>query len=134
MTQIRISQAAALLNVSDDTVRRWVDAGRLSKQKNASGITVVDGAELAALAADTAPQFDAIDARAGERSARNHLTGLVLSIKRGDVLSQVELQCGLFHITSVITTDAVDALALEPGSVATALVKSTDVQIERSPL
>ncbi len=134
MAQIRISQAAALLNVSDDTVRRWVDGGRLSAQKNASGITVVNGTELAELAVSIASDPGAIDDRTGLRSARNHLTGLVVSIKHGDVLCQVELQCGPFRVVSVITRDAVEELGLEPGSAATALVKSTDVQIERTQL
>lgn len=138
MTQIRISRAAALLGVSDDTVRRWIDQGRLSAAKDSAGVKVVDGADLARLASDTAESAaasaDALDDRAGTRSARNRFTGLVVALRRGDVLSQVELQAGPFHVVSVITTDAVDQLGLDVGSVASALVKSTDVQIEKALL
>ncbi|MGL5248613.1 MAG: MerR family transcriptional regulator, partial [Brooklawnia sp.] len=76
MTQLRISEAATLLGVSDDTVRRWADQGRLSLTQNASGRQVVAGAELASLAQGLAGSTDSLDPAAGHRSARNHFTGL----------------------------------------------------------
>ena len=68
----------------------------------------------------------------GARSARNHLTGLVTRVVSDKVMSQVELQCGRFRIVSLISTEAVQELGLEPGVVATAVIKATNVTIERN--
>lgn len=130
MTQLRISEAALLLGVSDDTVRRWADSGRLGTTRNGSGRLVVDGAELAALAQELATGPDALDPSVGHRSARNHLTGLVTRVVSDTVMSQVDLQCGPFRVVSLISTEAVEELGLEPGSLATAVVKATNVTIE----
>lgn len=129
MAQIRISSAADLLGVSDDTVRRWVEAGRLSGGVDDSGRQSVDGAELAALAQELA-EGDRLGE--GARSARNHLTGLVTRVVSDKVMSQVELQCGRFRIVSLISTEAVLELGLEVGVVATAVIKATNVTIERN--
>ena len=129
MTQIRISMAADLLGVSDDTVRRWVELGRLTGGTDDAGRQGVDGAELAALAQEIA---DGDKLGEGARSARNHLTGLVTRVVSDKVMSQVELQCGRFRIVSLISTEAVEELGLEPGAVATAVIKATNVTIERN--
>lgn len=131
MTQMRISAAASLLGVSDDTVRRWVDAGRLPSTADEHGRRVVDGAALAALAQELADGgLDELDGGAGTRSARNHLTGIVTKVTSDLVMSQVELQCGRYRIVSLISTEAVRELGLEVGSVATAVIKATNVSIE----
>lgn len=127
MTHIRISAAADLLGVSDDTVRRWVELGRLTGGIDDAGRQGVDGAELASLAQELA---DGDRLGEGARSARNHLTGLVTKVVSDKVMSQVELQCGRFRIVSLISTEAVEELGLEPGSVATAVIKATNVTIE----
>lgn len=129
MTQIRIPVAADLLGVSDDTVRRWVDAGRLAGGVDDAGRKSVDGAELAALAQELA---DGDRMGEGARSARNHLTGLVTRVVSDTVMSQVELQCGRFRIVSLISTEAVEELGLEVGVVATAVIKATNVTVERN--
>ena len=128
MTQIRIPVAADLLGVSDDTMRRWVDGGRLTGSLDDAGRHCVDGAELAALAKEIA---DGDSLGEGNRSARNHLTGLVTRVVSDAVMSQVELQCGRFRIVSLISTEAVHALGLEVGVVATAVIKATNVTVER---
>ena len=132
MTQIRISQAAALLGVSDDSVRRWVADGRLTATPDAVGRQVLDGAELArfaeALHADDA--IAGLDSGIGARSARNHFTGIVTRLLSDTVMSQVELQCGPNRVTSLISTEAVRELGLEVGSIATAVVKATNVTLE----
>ena len=129
MTHLRISEAAALLGVSDDTVRRWVDAGRLSTDLDDSGRKVVPGADLARLAEELAS--DALtDRDSAHRSARNHFTGLVTGVVSDTVMSQVTLQCGPFRVVSLISTEAVRDLGLEVGSVATAVVKATNVHVE----
>ena len=128
MAQIRIPVAADLLGVSDDTMRRWVDGGRLTGSLDDAGRHCVDGAELAALAKEIA---DGDSLGEGNRSARNHLTGLVTRVVSDAVMSQVELQCGRFRIVSLISTEAVHELGLEVGVVATAVIKATNVTVER---
>jgi molybdopterin-binding protein len=128
MPQIRISDAARFLGVSDDTVRRWVDSGSLTGSKDASGYAVVDGLELAQLARRQAvlPQ----DPTGIGSSARNRFVGLVTDIVVDKVMAQVELQCGPHRVVSLMSAEAVRELGLEPGSVATAVVKATTVIVE----
>lgn len=128
MTQFRISEAATLLGVSDDTVRRWVDAGSLRVSTDASGRSVVDGAELAAFAVERAKGPD--DPGAGRSSARNRFSGLVTAITADAVMAQVELQCGPFRVVSLMSSEAVRELGLEVGSRASAVVKATTVVVE----
>ena len=131
MTQIRIAQAASLLGVSDDTLRRWIDKGRLTPVVGDDGKQAVPARELAALAQELADDsLDSLDPGAGRRSARNHLTGLVTRVLSDPVMSQVELQCGRYRIVSLISTEAVRELGLEVGSIATAVIKATNVTIE----
>lgn len=131
MTQMRIKQAAALLGVSDDTVRRWVDAGRLSTHQDDAGRKVVRGVHLARLAEDLHKDPGAeLDTALGRRSARNHFTGLVTQVVSDPVMSQVSLQCGPYRVVSLVSTEAVRELGLEEGSIATAIVKATNVSIE----
>lgn len=130
MTNVRISDAATLLGVSDDTVRRWIDQGRLTAGLDSSGRQVVPGAELAELARSGAHDQRSLDPGAGQRSARNQFTGLVTRLVSDQVMSQVELQCGPFRVVSLISTEAVRELGLELGSVATAVVKATNVSVE----
>ena len=134
MPQIRIAQVASLLGVSDDTVRRWIDQGRLAAQRDDANRLVVDGAAAAALAQDLAADTDhALDPGSHRRSARNHLTGIVTRIVSDTVMSQVELQCGAHRVVSLISTEAVQELDLEVGSIATAVIKATNVGLEGSP-
>ena len=130
MGRIKIGDAAALLSVSDDTVRRWVEQGRLSDLRDEAGARVVDGTELAATLVDSGKELERLDRGSGRRSARNHLTGIVTKVVSDTVMSQVEMQCGPYRIVSLISTEAVRELRLEPGSMATAVIKATDVAIE----
>lgn len=132
MTQLRIKDAAALLGVSDDTLRRWVDAGRLPVGTDDSGRKVVEGIHVARLAEALADEDarEELGASGSRQSARNHLIGLVTKVTSDIVMSQVELQCGPFRLVSLISTEAVRELGLEPGTLATAIVKATNVSIE----
>ena len=128
---MRISEAAELLGVSDDTVRRWVERGEITAQMDASGRRVVDGAELARLSQERASARGSTAADAV--SARNSFRGLVTAVHSDAVMSQVEIQCGPYRVVSLISTEAVRELGLEPGSLATARVKATSVVIEGAP-
>lgn len=127
MTQIRISDAARFLGVSDDTVRRWIDQGLLTRSEGTPA--TVDGLQLARLARHNAV-LPADPADVG-RSARNRFVGIVTAVTSDTVMSQVELQCGPHRVVSLISTEAVRDLGLEPGVVATAIIKATNVVIEK---
>jgi molybdopterin-binding protein len=128
VTQIRISDAARFLGVSDDTVRRWVDSGSLAGSKDASGYAAVDGLQLAQLARRQAVL--PADPTGIGSSARNRFVGLVTDIIMDKVMAQVELQCGPHRVVSLMSAEAVRDLGLGPGSVATAVVKATTVIVE----
>ncbi|MFC8799660.1 molybdopterin-binding protein [Promicromonospora sp. NPDC057138] len=128
MPHMRIREAAAYLGVSDDTVRRWIDRGLLSAQADESGRMVVDGYAVAMVAREhAAPPSLPPGLRS---SARNRFVGLVTDIRTDPVMAQVELQCGPFRVVSLMSSEAVRDLGLEPGSVAVAVIKSTNVVIE----
>ncbi len=127
MTQFRIGEAADLLGVSADTVRRWADSGKLPAERDANGHRIVAGADLAAyLSAATAAPTRA----APTSSARNRFAGLVTGIKRDTVMAQVEIQAGPHRVVSLMSREALDELGLEIGAVAVAVVKSTTVIVE----
>ena len=127
MTSIRVSEAAALVGVSDDTIRRWADAGRLDLVKGESGPLAVDGAQLAHLVQELATESPL--APTARTSTRNRLTGIVTRITQDTVMAQVELQAGPFRLVSLISREAADDLGLEVGTVAAATIKATSVGI-----
>ena len=129
MSTYRIREAAQLLGVSDDTVRRWVDAGRLGTSTDGGGRQVIDGAELASFAHERADDPDP-DGRLTAISARNRFTGLVTRVVVDKVMAQVEIQSGPHRVVSLMSTEAVHELGLTPGMLAVAVVKSTQVIIE----
>ncbi|SDD27722.1 TOBE domain-containing protein [Actinokineospora iranica] len=128
MPYFRLSEAARLLGVSDDTVRRWVDAGHLPAEADAAGRKVVDGAALAAFARDQATEIP--DPITAGRSARNRFVGLVTEVVADRVMAQVEIQCGPHRVVSLMSAEAVREMGLEPGVLAVALVKATQVIVE----
>lgn len=130
VTTYRIAEAAELLGVSDDTLRRWVEAGRVASAKE-DGRTVVPGPDLAALAESLADHPDREATRAAAVSARNRLTGIVTKVTKDLVMAQVEMVCGPYRLVSLMSTEAAEELGLEPGVRAIASVKSTNVVVER---
>ena len=131
MPEFRILEAALLLGVSDDTVRRWVEAGRLPARKSdASGRLMVDGRDLAHLAQEMATNPP--DGHKGTVSARNRFTGIVTRVLRDTVMAQVEIQSGPHRFVSLISREAADELGLEPGVLAVAVIKATEVIVESS--
>lgn len=126
MTLFRISEAAELLGVSPDTVRRWVDGGRLSADRDDHGHRVIAGTELAAFVTAQSAAPDGVV----RSSARNRLRGIVTAVTKDAVMAQVDIQAGPFRVVSLMSREAVDELGLEVGSVAVAVVKSTNVVVE----
>jgi molybdopterin-binding protein len=126
----RISEAAALLGVSDDTLRRWAEAGRVPVDIK-SGRRVIAGADLARLAEELAAQGERPDPRrVSAASARNRFPGLITRVVRDTVMAQVDIQAGPHRVVSLMSREAADALALEPGMLAVASVKATTVVVE----
>ncbi len=128
MPSYRIGQAASLLGVSADTLRRWVDDGRIDAERTEGGRRVIDGVALAAFAAGLTEEHGADIVSA--RSARNRFAGIVTRVIKDKVAAQVEIQAGPHRVVSLMTSEAADELGLEPGMLAVAAVKSTSVVIE----
>jgi len=124
---IPVGEAAAMLGVSPDTVRRLADSGRLKSSRAAGGRRRIDGADLARLMTETSPQSGE---RRQRRSARNSFPGIVTRVTKDRVAAQVEVQAGPFRVVSLLTREAVDELKLEPGVRVIAQVKATNVVIE----
>ena len=127
----RIKQAAELLGVSDDTVRRWAEGGRITTTTDMAGRQVIDGAALARFAEEAAEASGGADSRVVvAESMRNRFTGLVTRVVRDTVMAQVEIQAGPHRFVSLLSREAVDDLGLEPGVLAVAAVKATNVSVE----
>jgi molybdopterin-binding protein len=127
----RIKEAADLLGVSDDTLRRWADGGRIDTTLDTSGRQAVDGVALAHLARERAESADHGEDRAVvAHSVRNRFSGLVIRVVRDTVMAQVEIQAGPHRFVSLLSREAADELGLEPGMLAVAAVKATNVSIE----
>jgi molybdopterin-binding protein len=131
MPTFRIKEAAALLGVSYDTMRRWAEAGRVEQVTDESGRLAVDGLALARFATERAesaalPDDGAVSAQ----SLRNRFAGLVTRVVRDTVMAQVEIQAGPHRFVSLLSREAADELGLEPGMLAIAAVKSTNVSVE----
>ncbi|TAL45361.1 MAG: helix-turn-helix domain-containing protein [Salinibacterium sp.] len=131
VSEFTVREAAALLGVSDDTIRRWADAGRLDLLTGENGRALVAGEQLADLAQQLAAESALADAFPNSRaSARNRLTGIVTRVIKDGVMAQVEVQAGPFRVVSLMSREAADELGLAPGTLATASVKATNVVVE----
>ena len=128
MPHHRISDAARLLGVSDDSLRRWAEAGRVEVFRDDAGRLVVDGVELARVARDIVPAEAALPAP--KESARNHFPGIITDVRKDGVMAQVEIQSGPHRVVSLMSREAADELALEVGVVAIASVKATNVVVD----
>ena len=126
---LKPGQAADVLGVSVDTVRRLADAGHLRTRRSTGGQRMIDGADLARYVVEQAGEHDA----GAGGSARNRFLGIVTNVVRDKVAAQVELQAGPHRIVSLMTREAADELGLAPGVLAAAVVKSTNVVVELAP-
>ncbi|MCX6411448.1 MAG: TOBE domain-containing protein [Actinobacteria bacterium] len=121
--QIRIGSAASILGVSVDTLRRWEKDGRVKFSRSAGGQRTIDVDSLRDLLRERAPQTGV--------SARNQLEGTVVAVEKDGLMAKIELSCGPYRMVSIITREAAEELDLKPGDTATAVVKSTSVEIRR---
>ncbi len=126
MTNLKISEAAELLGVSDDTVRRWIESGRLSAESE-HGPTTVPGHQVAALMREAAPELPHLYV-----SARNRFPGIVTRVEKDGVMALVEIQAGPHRVISLMSKEAAEDLGLEPGVRAAASIKATNVIVDVS--
>jgi molybdopterin-binding protein len=125
-----VAEAASLLGVSPDTVRRWAESGKLAARRNARGRWVMQGSALAELAVERGRGTPDGAGPTGGHSARNRFPGIVTKVTTGTVMAQVELQAGPFRVVSLISREAAEDLGLAPGVLALASVKATNVTVE----
>lgn len=132
MPTYSIGQAAGLLGVSAETVRRWADGGRLPARRTPDGARSVDGATLAAFAKERAgaPQPQPPTGHGTATSVRNSFAGIVTAVRLDDVAAQVEIQSGPHRVVSVVTRESVEELGIAVGVSVTARVKSTEVHVD----
>ncbi|WP_330297311.1 TOBE domain-containing protein [Streptomyces sp. NBC_00503] len=130
MPSYSIGQAAGLLCVSPETVRRWADGGRLPAPRSPEGVRSVDGAVLAAFAKERAAGLHPVPEKAAATSVRNSFAGIVTAVRLDEVAAQVEIQSGPHHIVSLVTRESVEELGIAVGVTVTARVKSTDVHVD----
>ncbi len=125
MVNLRISEAADLLGISDDTMRRWIEDGRIEAVPGKSPIQVA-GAAVAKLMREAAPELPHLRV-----SARNRFDGLVTRVEKDGVMALVEIQAGPHRVISLMSREAADDLELAPGVRASASIKATNVVIEK---
>jgi molybdopterin-binding protein len=128
VSSFRIGEAAGLLGVSPDTVRRWIDGGRLIAVRDEHGHRTIGGTDLAAFVTSLSADSDE---HSEVSSARNRLRGIVTAIVKDTVRAQVDIQAGPFRVVSLMSREAVDEMGLQVGSLAIAVIKSTAVMVEK---
>jgi molybdopterin-binding protein len=127
----RIREAANLLGISPDTLRRWAESGRIVTITDGSGRLAVEGTALARLAQELAQSAsNGVGSAAAAHSVRNRFGGLICRVVRDTVMAQVEIQAGPHRFVSLLSREAADELGLEPGMLAVAAVKATSVSVE----
>jgi molybdopterin-binding protein len=131
MPTFRIREAADLLGISADTLRRWAEGGRIATITDGSGRLAVEGTALATLAQELAQSGSrGVGSAVVAQSVRNRFSGLVSRVVRDTVMAQVEIQAGPHRFVSLLSREAADELRLEPGMLAVAAVKATSVSVE----
>jgi len=116
------SEAAKMLGISLDTLRRWDRDGRIETARDAGNRRIV-AAEISRLRGEEGTQL----------SARNRLNGTVSAVKVDGLMAQVELTVDEpARLVAIVTADAVEELGLKPGMAATGVVKATSVMVEHT--
>lgn len=130
MSRFKVGEAAQMLGVSTDTVRRWAENGRLRAERDHAGRWVMEGEELAGLARELGKSLTTEVGPTTAHSARNRFPGIVTKVTRDAVMAQVEMQAGPYRLVSLMSREAADDLGLAPGVMAVASVKATNVTVE----
>ena len=125
---LRVGQAAEMLQVSVETLRRWESEGRLRTERTGGGQRLVPIAEVTRLLAEKRTQ--ALDRPNVAGSARNRFPGIVTRIEKDRVAAVVEVIAGPHRMVSLMTAEAVDELGLQVGDEAVCVVKATNVIVE----
>jgi molybdopterin-binding protein len=127
---IRIGQAAELLDVSVETIRRWESSGRIRTERSSGGQRMVPLSEVGRVLGDRRADRRVTSRPIVAQSARNRFSGIVTRIERDRVAAVVEVQCGPHRLVSLMTAEAVDDLGLAVGDEAVCAVKATNVVVE----
>jgi len=130
VSEYRPGQVAELVGVSVDTVRRWADEGRFRTTRTAGGHRLIEGRDVARLLTERPPAPEPVGMT---QSARNRFTGVVTRVERDGLTAIVEIRAGTHRIVSLMTCEGADELGVEPGDLAVAAVKATNVIIEIPP-
>jgi molybdopterin-binding protein len=125
---LRVGQAAEMLQVSVETLRRWESEGRLKVERSTGGQRLVPIAEVTRLLAEKRAQ--ALDRPIVAGSARNRFSGIVTRIEKDRVAAVVEVIAGPHRMVSLMTAEAVDEMGLQVGDEAVCVVKATNVIVE----
>ncbi len=129
----KIGEAAELLGVSAQTMRRWADSAGLLRERVKGQHRRIDGGKLAEFIQGR-QDSEASSTGQNALSARNRFQGLVTRVIKDKVTAQVEIQAGKYRIVALTTREAADSLGLIPGVMASAAIKSTNVIVEKSEL
>ena len=127
-TRIRVGQAAEMLGVTVETVRRWEVEGRLRLERSSGGQRLVPIEEVTRLLAKR--RRTGVERPIVAGSARNRFPGIVTRIQRDSVAAVVEIVAGPHRVVSLMTAEAIDELGLEVGDEAIGVVKATNVIVE----
>jgi molybdopterin-binding protein len=125
---VRIGEAAESIGVSTDTLRRWVEDGRVQAERTSGGQRTIARAEVNRLLAER--RRAGADRPIVAQSARNRFVGVITSVRADTVAAVVEVQAGPHRLVSLLTREAVDELGLVPGKEVVCVVKATDVIVE----
>ena len=121
----RMGEAAAMLGVRVETLRRWERQGKVKTTRTSGGQRLVSGAEVARLLSERHDRTPIV-----AQSTRNRFPGTIVAVKKDKVAATVEIVAGPYRILSLVTREAVDELGLKPGMKAIAVVKATSVMVE----
>ncbi|MFI5199117.1 MAG: molybdopterin-binding protein [Candidatus Limnocylindrales bacterium] len=131
-TRVRIGQAAEMLNVSIDTLRRWELEGRLATERSVGGQRMIAIADVARLLRER--RTSAADRPVIAQSARSRLPAIVTNVSRNSVTAVIEMAAGSNRLVSLLTAEAADELGLVVGARVVAVIKATDVLVELEDL
>ncbi len=125
---LRVGQAAEMLGVSVDTLRRWEADGRVRMERSAGGQRLVDIEEVARLLDER--RRETTDRPIVAQSARNRFPGIVTRVEHDRIAAVVEVVAGPHRVVSLMTAEAVEELGLKVGDEAVCVVKATNVIVE----